>query len=363
MHLLMFNLKMDLDDPVLGFASRWVEAISERVERLTVLTMDRGRVQPPPNVRVISVGKERGFSEPRRAAEFYLHCARLLREDRPDACFSHMIPVFSILFAPVARALRIPTLLWYAHGATPREVRVAERLVDRCVTSTPEGFRVPSAKLRVLQQGIDVDRLASAEPLPAGWERTVVSVGRIGPVKRLVEAIEAIDALRRAVPVRLEIFGAPSTADDAVYERDARRRVEDLGLADVVAWHGPVAFDSVSAAYRRGRVFLSLSRSGSLDKTILEAMASGCLPVCNNDAFAAIAKSRGWSALVPGDGVEAVASALGAALREPPAEQAPLRQALREYVIAEHSLSGLVDRIMVEIDQLTERGSSTGARH
>ncbi len=363
MHLLMFNLRMDLDDPVLGFASRWVEAIAGRVERLTVVTMDRGRVDPPPNVRVLSVGKEQGFSEPRRAAAFYAHCGRVLREDRPDACFSHMIPVFSILFAPLARALSIPTVLWYAHGAMPREVRLAERLVDRCVTSTAEGFRLPSAKLRVLQQGIDIERFAPPEPVPSGWENTVVSVGRIGPVKRLVEAVEAVEAVRRdGIPVRFEIFGAPSTVEDVVYERAVRARVEDLGLSSATTWHGRVRFDSVSDAYRHGRVFLSLSRSGSLDKTILEAMASGCLPVCSNDAFAAIAETQGWSTLVPGEGVEAAASVLRATLREPVAEQVALRQELRDYAADEHSLSRLVDRILNEIDELTGQSSVTGAQ-
>src|SRR5215204_1966372 len=176
MLVLLFNLRMDLDDPVLGFASRWVEAIAERVDRVTVITMQAGRVDPPENVIVHSLGKERGWSEPRRAAAFYRYCARVIRASPPDVCFSHMIPVLSVLFAPIGRALRIPTLMWYAHGATPRELRIAERLVDRCITSTPEGFRIPSAKLHVLQQGIDVERLAP----PAGGidhrSMTIVSV-------------------------------------------------------------------------------------------------------------------------------------------------------------------------------------------
>src|SRR5215218_5696185 len=117
MHLLMFNLRMDLDDPILGFASRWVDAIAERVDRVTVITMERGRVAPPPNVIVHSVGKELGWSEPRRAGAFYSLCRAVLKESTPDACFSHMIPVFSVLFAPLARRHHIPSVMWYAHGA------------------------------------------------------------------------------------------------------------------------------------------------------------------------------------------------------------------------------------------------------
>ncbi len=217
MHLLVFNLMMDADHPVLGFATRWVDEIAERVDRVTVITMAVGRVEPANNVEVLSVGKEQGWSEARRAIEFYRHCGRLLRCDSPDACFSHMIPLFSILFAPPAKAFRIPSLLWYAHGAVPLEVRVAERLVDRCVTSTPEGFRMKSPKLFVLQQGIDIERLPPPHVPADQWSRTVVSVGRISPVKQLKESVAAISEVRAAgVPLHLEIFGAPATDQDLV---------------------------------------------------------------------------------------------------------------------------------------------------
>jgi glycosyltransferase involved in cell wall biosynthesis len=356
MHLLLFNLRMDLDDPVLGFASRWVDAIAERVDRVTVVTMSAGRVEAPDNVTVHSVGKERGWSEPRRAAAFYEHCLRLMRTAQPDACFSHMIPVFSVLFAPLARAYRIPTLLWYAHGAVPIELRVAERLVDRCVTSTPEGFRLPSGKLHVLQQGIDVARLVPPEPPSPQWASTIVCVGRIGPVKRLIESVEAVALLRQAgVPVAFEIIGAPATAEDEHYERRVRARVQELGLGEAVAWRGRIPFDAIADAYRRGAILLNLSRSGSLDKVILESMACGCIPVSNNDAFAAIARARGWDEIVPGASVEDAAETLRRTLAMSLERQRMLRVEMREFVSREHGLDGLVDRIVAHLGELTRR--------
>ena len=84
MHLLMFNLATDADDPILGFASGWIAALAKRVEVVHVITMRAGRVDVPGNVRVYSVGKEKGYSEPRRAAEFYRHLIRVLRRDHID---------------------------------------------------------------------------------------------------------------------------------------------------------------------------------------------------------------------------------------------------------------------------------------
>src|SRR5713101_9840351 len=115
MRLLMFNLAMDTDDPILGFATRWIAALARRVESIQVITMRAGRVEVPENVRVCSVGKERGYSEPRRAVEFYRHLIRVVRTDRIDVCFSHMIPIFTVLAAPIAKARGIPIVTWYAH--------------------------------------------------------------------------------------------------------------------------------------------------------------------------------------------------------------------------------------------------------
>ena len=67
MRILLFNLATDADDPLLGFTTRWIGALAERVEFIHVITMRVGRLEMPANVRVYSVGKEKGYSEPRRA--------------------------------------------------------------------------------------------------------------------------------------------------------------------------------------------------------------------------------------------------------------------------------------------------------
>jgi len=108
--LLLFNLATDADDPVLGFATRWIAALASRVERIEVVTMRRGRAALPANVRVHSVGKERGASEGRRALEFFRLVRRVLAEGPVDACFSHMIPLFTVLASPLLRPRGVPVV-------------------------------------------------------------------------------------------------------------------------------------------------------------------------------------------------------------------------------------------------------------
>ena len=49
-------------------------------------------------------------------------------------------------------------VLWYAHTSVTPTLRLAHALADRCLTSTPAGFRIPSEKLFVVGQGIDLDQ-------------------------------------------------------------------------------------------------------------------------------------------------------------------------------------------------------------
>ena len=101
MRLLLFNLATDVDDPVLGFTTRWIWALAKHVQFIYVITMRAGRVVVPDNVRVYSIGKEQGYSEPRRAVAFYRRLLYVLRSESIDVCFSHMSPIFTALAAPV----------------------------------------------------------------------------------------------------------------------------------------------------------------------------------------------------------------------------------------------------------------------
>src|SRR4030095_4048346 len=154
-HLLLFNLVTDACDPILGFTTQWIRELSARVGSIDVITMRGGVIDVPPNVRVHSVGKEHGYSEPRRVLEFYRHLFRILRAQRIDGCFSHMMPVFSALGGPILRARRIPLGTWYAHPSLTLWVRLAHFFSNRMVTSLSHAYPYRKAKLSVIGQGID----------------------------------------------------------------------------------------------------------------------------------------------------------------------------------------------------------------
>jgi glycosyltransferase involved in cell wall biosynthesis len=361
-NLLVFNLGMDADHSVLGHTTAWTNELARRCDHVSVITMFAGRLEVDDNVTVHSLGKELGRSEPRRLVEFYRLVRLVLDERHIDACFAHMAPLFTVLFAPVARRHGIPVLLWYAHRSVTPTLRIAHALADRCVTANSASFRLPSDKLFVVGHGIDTEKFRPPRETAAAYETTAVSVGRITRIKGLQEMIEAVAILERerGLSLRLELVGGPSTSTDHEYLATLERSVASLGMQHLVSFRGPVPFYEIAPSYHRGVLFLNLSDT-ALDKAILESMASGCIPVSRNPAFQALAHAQGLDWLVPAPGPHGLADCIGSALQRGRADRPALVARLRSIVTEEHSLSRLSDRIIAHLSELapgSRRGTS-----
>jgi glycosyltransferase involved in cell wall biosynthesis len=358
MRLLLLNLRTDADDTALGFTTAWINDIATHVESVDVITMHAGRLAVAPNVRVYSLGRESGTSRAQRVWRFYRLVFMLTRRGRIDVAFAHMTPLLALMLWPIARIRRVPILLWYAHGALPRDVRVAHRLVDRCVTSTPSGLRISSPKVHVLHQGIDTDRFGPpVEPDPER-DRTVLSIGRITESKRLVEVVEVLARLHeRGLPMRLRLVGGPITEQDRAYLGQVSAAVRERALDAFVDYVGPIAYSEIPSEYHRGGWFLNLSTTGSLDKALLEAMASGCVPLSRNESFQALARAHGVPEVIAGDGPEVTADALERLVRLDEDARRALRARLRAIVAESHSLDALTGKIVGHLRELVSERS------
>lgn len=344
--LLLFNLATDADDPILGFTTAWINALASRVEAVDVITMRVGRLAVAANVRVYSVGKEQGYSEARRAFEFYRILWRLLRTNRYDACFAHMQPLFAILGAPLLKLYRVPITLWFAHGAVTRRLRLAERLVDHVVTASAESFRIPSPKTHIIGHGIDTDQF-SIPFTQQNEERTrftLVSVGRLNPVKRPDILIDAVGLLRqRGIAVHLRFIG---DVTNGAYLEVLRERVTQAGLDDAIEFAGPLGFDQIAGAYHQADVMVSASQTGSIDKVILEAMACGLPVITSNEAFVPVLKPWEPLLLMPPDDPAALAERVASLMALSSAERDALGGELRALVVRDYGIHQMMDRLM-----------------
>lgn len=350
--LLWFNLRTDVDDTALGFTASWINAIAPRWESIDVVTMHAGRLDLADNVTVHSLGRERGYGRCRRLARFYRLVLMLMLRRRPDVCFAHMTPLFASLSWPIRRIFRVPLLLWYAHGSVTRKLKIAERSADRCATSTPAGFRLPSTKLSLLGQGVDVDRFRPPVAPAADYEQTVLCIGRLTASKQVDEVIRGLALAHRQRPdLRLRVVGGPVTAADENYACEISRLVAELALDDAVHLVGPVPFACIAEQYGAGGLSVNLG-SGALDKAILESMASGSIPVSSNVAFAELTAQHGLQDLVTGPQAQEIADALIRVASLTPSQRAQLRPRLRTIVEREHSLERLAGEVQRELEAL-----------
>jgi len=346
MNLLMFNLAVDGEHVTLAFGLRWIEALAKRYEHIDLVTMYEGRHRLPPNVHVRSVGRERGYPKWFRLLRFYWLVLAVLRQRRPAVVFSHMIPLFSVLFWPLAKIWNLPSVLWYAHGATPRTLRLAHRLVDRVVSSTPQGFRLPSQKVAFIGQGIDAGAYPYS-PHRRGDVLHLITVGRLAPSKGQHRLVEALATWRQktTLPWQLAIIGDATSPAEREYAAAVRKLAADALPSDQVTFTGRLDPSEISPLLAAADLFISLGTTGSLDKTIVEAMASGCPVISCNDAFRAIAEAESFGACVIADTTESLQAALDDFVAM--SDEARQHLAAEQSRIArrDHMLEGLIERL------------------
>jgi glycosyltransferase involved in cell wall biosynthesis len=356
MRLLLFNLATDIDDPALGFTARWIVALAKRVERIYVITMRQGHVAAmPDNVWLYSVGKEKGYSEPRRLVEFYQRLLAILRHDRIDMCFSHMAQIFTVLGAPILKCKGIPLVTWYAHPSLPWTVKLAHHLSDRMVTSVATAYPYKHEKLTVVGQGIDVD-LFTALAAPPAEPPTILCVGRLSPVKDHLTLLKAAALLRERwkKPFHVVIVGGAASSADAAYVQSLHTHVQRLSLQDVVRFQPPAPLTHLPWWYQHCTMHVNLTPTGFGDKVAWEAMACArpCL-VANEGFRETLGQYTGSLLFRYGDAAD-LAQHLVALLALSPTERAAMGDYLRERVVDLHSLDRLARRLVEVFAEIQE---------
>jgi glycosyltransferase involved in cell wall biosynthesis len=357
--LLLITPKVDPSDDLFGHVATWAAALAARVDRLYVVALWEGTPSLPDNARFAGLGKGRLESRTIWLTRLQRYLVRLCLGRRVDAILAHMAPVFAVAAAPIARLSQTPLFLWYAHGHVSPMLRLAHLLVDGVGTSTPEGFRIPSRKVTITGQGIDTAAFRPGPP-PTGAGERMLSVGRFSPIKDYETLLEAAARLK-AEPrystdaVRLTLIGGTHSAEEAAYLDRLRDRARRLGLAEQMRFEVGIPHREMPSRYLRASLFATASRTGSLDKSALEAAACQVVPIVCNVAFRGFLGDR-WSDLSfrPGD-VDQLAERLTAWLAYDPGERHAVGAELRRRVERDHSVDYWADAVVAMIRQRLDR--------
>ena len=356
MKVLMLTPVVDEHDPVLGFIPTWINELASKMDTLHVVTLGYdGETALPKNVTVYNLG------ERKIKLTKYLYFSRimfnLLRKRAVDVVFCHMYPVFTFMAAPWAKLRRIPVVQWYAHGRADLKLRLAHLIADKIVTSSKEGFRIKSNKVIITGQGIDTDMFKPAALREKDNSKHVVlSIGRISPVKDYETLIKAADILVNKMGIdNLEFIiagGVPMPSQQAYYEKIVEL-VYKLALTDKCEFMGAIAHTEVVKYYQACNIFVNTSRTGSMDKAVLEAMACGKPVLTSNEAFKEILADYAELLLfLPGDPV-ALAEKIIHILGMNENRRKELGQNMREIVSKEHSIQNLTEKLVEIFESVT----------
>ena len=157
---------------------------------------------------------------------------------------------------------------------------VAASVVERRALIAEYGAE--SSRTTVIPCGVDTelfrpgDRDVARARVGAGDAPLVLYVGRIAPIKGLETLLDALAQLRaRGSAVRLLVVGGEADEPTDGHEAEIRRRVDTLGLREVVRFAGAQPQEALRDYYVAADVTVLPSYYESFGMVVLEAMACG----------------------------------------------------------------------------------------
>ncbi len=351
MKLLIVTQKVDQNDDVLGFMHGWIEEFARQVSKVTVVCLQAGQYNLPGNAKVLSLGKETRQSKLLYLLNFYTYIWR--ERKNYDSVFVHMNHEYVILGGWLWRLWGKKVALWYAHGHVPLGLGLAERLSNVVFTSTPLGFRLRSRKVLVVGQGIDVDLFRDVGEKLQGDTFTVLTVGRISPVKGYETLIGAVEILKKGgAELNVNVIGGAGTPAQVEYLDNLKEQVKNKKLENYIKFSGPISNLQVPRHLQEADLFVNMSRTGSLDKAAAEAMAAG-LPVltCNESVAQALGPKHQNLVYQIGSASQ-LAEKIKDIMTMPADSRVQLGAKLRDIVLKHHSLNAFIAKVVEVLKSL-----------
>jgi len=364
MKLLIVTQAIDKNNPILGFFVGWIEEFSKHCEKLTVICLEKGEYNLP-GVKALSLGKENCSYNSWHSHiicrfvflyRFYKYIFKF-RNDY-DAVFIHMNQEYVILgwfvwkflakifhseYSPVPhsgiRGKKI--MMWRNHPMGNLFTDIAVWVSDRVFCTSKYAYTAKFKKTEIMPVGIDTE-LFKRKPEIGKIPNSILFLGRISPIKKPDLLIEALNLLNKeGVDFNALIVGDPLPKDKKYYE-DIQNKVKKYGLEEKVVFMGAIKNSEAIDLYNKYEIFVNLTPSGSMDKTIFEAMACGSLVIVSNKSL--IGKIDINFISVEGN-FNDLAIKLKNILDLSLKEKEVLGKGLKEYILKEHGLELLVDKI------------------
>lgn len=352
MKLIFITRKVDRGDALSGFVLTWIEKLASHLEKLYVICQEKGDIAGlSSNVEVYSFGKEKGYGRIRQGYQLFILSCKLGR--KASGFFVHMHPIYAITAWLPAKLLGRKMVLWYTHKSADLKLKIAHKLVDAVLTASRESFRIDSKKVKMLGHGINLEKFIPSTSSVKNTKFKILSIGRISPVKDYETLIKAADLLVKHFKIKdfvIEIYGRIGLPKHQSYLDSLVDFVKNAELEDYVKFKSELNYDFVDEVYQEADLFVNLSQTGSIDKTVLEAAASELLVLTSNEAFCESLGKISPSLLSERDNPNDLAEKIMAIRNFSFEETKRIKTELRSWVEREHNLDNLVKQIIKEFE-------------
>lgn len=267
MKLLICVQAVDREDPLFGFFEGWIRTAAAQVEHITVLALRVGTYTLPENVVVIPLRPQESRSQLKAFRALLSTCWQKRHEY--DAVFVRGDAVYLVLAGWLWRLLGKRIVFWYTHYAV-RSILfwLGTPWAQVVTTAVPESN--PLRRAKAIGHHIDTSFFLPATRSSSAHLR-ILCLGRVSPIKRLPWVVDALRVELQEGRCSLSIVGKPGDPDE---EKALRARMTEL---PEISWNDEgVPFRDTLKLYQAADVFINAT-PGSLDKTLLEAAATGCI--------------------------------------------------------------------------------------
>jgi len=339
MRVLILTQKIDANDDLLGFFHGWVFEFSKHWEKITVIALGVGDCHLAENVKVLSLGKEAGGSKLIYLVRFYKYIWR--ERKNYDSVFVHMNQEYTILGGLIWRLLGKKVMLWRNHQMGGFWAKIAVALSHIVFCTSQFAFVARYKKTKLMPVGIDAD-FFKFHPEIKKTPGSVLFFGRISPIKRPDILIESLYLLKKGGINFIASFVGDAPLRDAVYNEKIKQKIENYDLADCVKIVKGVPYLQAPKIYNQNEIFINLTNSGSLDKTILEAMACESMVLVSNKTFEGVLPP---DLIFQENSAADLAKKIGLILNLSEIEIQKRGRSFRDYVLENHSLDKLIFRL------------------
>lgn len=350
MKLLIITQKYDINDSNLGAFVGWWDKLAEQIDKVYILALEQRSKPTKPNMEVISMGKEKGAGFWGKFFGFYMGLLRTI--GRADAILIHMVPKYAILAAPAAFIFRRPIYMWYTGVAAQKQLKFSVLFCRKVFTAHAAAMRVNTPKRIVIGHGINIEKFQIPNSkFQVQMPVTILSVGRITPSKGHDLIINTVsDLIKSGYNLKLKIIGGVVQEYHLSYFAKLRKLVDDLKMESRIEFLGNAVYNDMPQYFNEAQILINAVPFGGLDKVVLEAMASGVIPLTSNNAFFSVFPENWVSQLVFKEhDLEDLKNKLKNILDKKLYLNEILANELRDIVMKNHNLNNLIDRMIEEI--------------